>query len=381
MSFDEKSYFNQLESIVNIDSGFHCRDGANRIIDLLQGMFVRDGFLTKRFREGKSLGDCLFIANRESEHYNVMLMGHTDTVYPKGTSQENPYHTDKTNAYGPGIADMKAGTLAIYHIFHSIPRDILDKLNICAIINSDEEVFSGFSQKYMTQYASCSDYAFVMESAFLDGSHCVRRRGMLSYVIDFSGISTHSGYIFETRNASAVLEMSNWIQELASLSDREKGTSVNVGMVSGGTAGNVVPANAQMHIEFRLWETAEAERIRKAVEYRLANPFIDGVSARISQMQSRDPMTPNQTTTLYIKRARLIADSLGMEFSMRPRSGMSDATYICGFVPVLIDCMGPRGTFDTVGGSYSDESIVKDSVAECVKLTLALIEDIARNGV
>ena len=100
-------------------------------------------------------------------------------------------------------------------------------------MNPDEEISSSFSTPILIEQASKADHAFVMESALLTGEACMERKGMVQYTLEFQGIAAHAGYVYETRNASAILEMAHWIPALSALGDREKRTSANVGMVSG----------------------------------------------------------------------------------------------------------------------------------------------------
>lgn len=371
MQFDKQEYLSQLETLVNIDSGFGSVDGCAQIFDFFTQKLESIGFSTKRISGRGKYADCLIASNAETDHYDLLLVGHADTAFGKGTAVTSPFRSDGRYAYGPGIADMKAGTLAIYHILKCAPKELLDALSICVIINGDEEIFAAFSEPILIDYASRSDYVFVEEAAFPDGSHCLQRKGRLRYHIEFEGISVHSGYILETRNASAILEMAHWVQTLDSLSSREKGTSFNVGIVNGGTAVNMVPAKAEMHFEFRMWDIAEQKRIEDTINHMTRHPHFDGVTIRIVDYISKPPMRPSRSTLEFIAKATDVFEKHGYYFMTRPRGGMSDANHLFQYTPVCLDGLGPRGELNTGDTDY--ESIILDSVPECVETNLMLM--------
>lgn len=376
MEFNSQEYFSQLEMLVNIDSGFGCSDGISHIADFFEQRFQEIGFHVQRHAGPDNTASCIIASNTTQEHYDVLFVGHMDTAFEKGEVTRSPYRTDSVNAYGPGIADMKAGTLAIYHILKCAPKELLDALSVCVIINGDEETFACFSEPLLIEYASRSDRVFVLESAFPDGSHCLQRKGRLRYELEFNGIPVHSGYIFETRNASAILEMSHWIQVLNSLVSREKGISFNVGLVSGGTAVSMVPAKATMAFEFRMWDVAEQTRLENTIAHMIRHPFIDGVTVKVLDSLSKPPMHPSRSTLKYVAQVTQFMEHMGYDFMVRPRGGMSDANHMFQYTPVCIDGLGPRGELNTGHDGY--ESIIMDSVPECIEINLALLQDIAR---
>ena len=372
MQFDKQEYLTQLESLVNIDSGFGTVEGCSRILDFFTEKLQSIGFNTRRISGGGKYADCLIASNTDGNHYDLLFVGHVDTAFEDGAALLSPFRSDGYYAYGPGIADMKAGTLAIYHILKNAPKELLDALSICVIINGDEEIFAAFSEPILIEHASRSDYVFVEEAAFPDGSHCLQRKGRLRYHIEFEGISVHSGYIFETRNASAILEMAYWIQKLESLSSREKGTSFNAGIVNGGNAINMVPQKAALHFEFRMWDITEQKRIEDTITHMIRHPHYDGITARIVDSLSKPPMHPSRRTLEFIAKATEVFEAHGNYFMTRPRGGMSDANHFFQFTQVCLDGLGPRGELNTGDTDY--ESIILGSVPECVETNLTLMQ-------
>lgn len=379
MRYNKEEYFAQLEMLVNIDSGFDSIVGTTRIIDFFENGLKGLKFNIKRVSGHGLHPDYLIATNKLVDRFDVMLVGHVDTAFEKGIPHRSPYRTDGINAYGPGIADMKAGTLAIYHMLKCAPPDLLDRLSLCVFINGDEEIFLPFSETSMISYARKSEKVFVYESAFPDGSHCLQRKGRLRYHLEFLGIPVHSGYVFETRNASAILEMSQWIQALNSMASRERGISFNAGVACGGTAVNMVPSRAELQFEFRMWDAFEQKSLEEHITYMMNHPFIEGASVRILDYLSKPPMTPSKRTLEYVEHVkRLFEDKMDCDFTVRPRGGMSDANHIFKFAPICIDGLGPRGELNTSDSDY--ESVNMESVEECINKSLLLLEDIVNSN-
>ena len=203
-------YLRQLEELVNIDSGSKNADGINQVADRLQRWYEELGWNVESIHVGEETGRVLLITNHPSDHYDVMFVGHMDTVFPDGTAVERPFRIEGDNCYGPGVGDMKNGDVAMYHVAANLPKEALDRLNIAMVYNPDEEIGSRYSRDTLDAIGARADYIFVMESAGQNGTrHCFARKGSLGYEIEFHGKAAHSGFMFEVENASAVLEMGN----------------------------------------------------------------------------------------------------------------------------------------------------------------------------
>jgi len=364
----------ELEELVNIDSGTNDSEGVNRIADFFESRFRAAKFYIERFSgAGMRLGDCLVITNKpDAARYDALLVGHMDTVFPKGTAAARPFCSDGINAYGPGVADMKNGTLMIYHTLKEL--EALDRLSTCAILNPDEEVGSAFSTPIIVERAKRADHAYIMESASASGAHCIQRKGRTSLSLRFTGIAAHSGYVFETPGASAVTELARCVLALNELADLQKGTSVNVGVVQGGTALNIVPEHAFLQVEFRMWEAGERHRIEQAVSELISHPFNPDVRVEmVDPPRRKPPMEPSPGTLAYLERVRRIADEIGQSFEVKPRGGLSDANHIAEHTSVCVDGLGPRGDLD----HGLDEYTILSSVEECFALMSALLTDLA----
>ena len=373
MMFSLDEYCMYLEELVNIDSCSSDPRGVNLIADFFEKQFRKIGWQVERNHICESAGDYLKISNRVSDHYDVMMIGHMDTVFPDGTAAKHPFRIEGNTAYGPGVSDMKSGILAMYYIARDLKPGILDKLSICIAMNPDEEIGSIHSRPLTEDIARRSDYAFVLEGTALEGMYTTARKGSARYEILFSGIAEHAGYILERTGASAVREMAHWILELSDLTDPVSKTTVNVGVAVGGTTANSVPDSARILVDCRYRDESGLRSIEQAMEHLKAVPFVQGTKAECRRISSTPPMVPTEATGRYMERVREVFRKTGMPFDLIDlRGGGSDGNFIANVGTVCLDSLGPRG-----GDGHTDkEYLLLDQVEECLTRMTALIEEI-----
>ena len=369
-------YLRQLEELVNIDSGSKNADGINQVADRLQRWYEELGWNVESIHVGEETGRVLLITNHPSDHYDVMFVGHMDTVFPDGTAVERPFRIEGDNCYGPGVGDMKNGDVAMYHVAANLPKEALDRLNIAMVYNPDEEIGSRYSRDTLDAIGARADYIFVMESAGQNGTrHCFARKGSLGYEIEFHGKAAHSGFMFEVENASAVLEMGNYIVKLMGLASREEDTTVNVGIAGGGTAGNVVADYARLQVEMRFKKDTERDRLKQTVEDMVSGtPYVEGVRTEIVRARESAPFVKTEEAKRYIAHIRGLAEELGIPFAEKDRGGLSDANHLsrCGHA-IVLDGMGPHGALDHSEKEYG----YIGSVEPCVRLLVRILQELA----
>lgn len=373
---DRNLYLKQLEELVNIDSGSYNAAGINRVADRLEAWYRELGWNVESVFVGEETGRVLVVTNHPADHYDVMYVGHMDTVFPDGTAEARPFRTDEENYYGPGVGDMKNGDVAMVHIAANLPKDVCDRLNIVMVHNPDEEIGSVYSRKVLDAIAAKSDYIFVMESSGHDGvRHCFARKGSLCYDLEFFGKAAHAGFMFEREHASAVLEMGHYIVTLMGLASREEDTTVNVGVAGGGTARNVVADYAKLSVEMRFKKLSEYDRLKKKVhEIVNGEPFVPGVKTVIAKEREMAPLVKTEKTLAYMKRMMTVAENLEIPFEEKDRGGLSDANHLAmASDAVVVDGMGPHGAMDHSDKEYGCVS----SVEPCVRLHVGLLEELA----
>jgi len=371
--FDINEYLSNLEYLVNIHSGQDSHEGITKVAEFFTEKFDGLGWNTTMHDLSPNTGSCLVCTNREAEQYDLMLLGHMDTVFTKDDAEKRPFTMDETKAYGPGAADMKHGSLLMYYLMRDLPKEVNDKLNIVVVFNPDEEIGSRYSRHLFIEYAKKTKYAYLYEGHPEDGTRCVERKGSLSFSVVIHGVSGHVGYTFTNGALNAVVEASRWAVRIHELQSAERNLNVNVTRIYGGDKMNVVPDTAGFSVNMRIPNLEEKERVRGILEQLKAEAAERGFTAEIPNFGGTPPFTQTEEGWKYIEHIKEVAASIGQKFETMFHGGISDANRIARFGPICIDGMGPSGAL-----VHSDrEYMVPDSVVPTYELSMALIKDLA----
>lgn len=365
-------YFSQLEQLVNIESCSDDPEGLNQVAAFFTKGFRELGWTVEEHNLAPHSGTCVICTNRKAEHYDVLLIGHLDTVFPRGTGL--PYRKEGDRCHGAGVADMKHGSLLMYHLMKELPAEINEKLNIVVVFNPDEEIGSRYSKDCYLPYAAKSDLCLVYEARSAKGGVCIERKGAVHYTLKFKGIPGHCGFVFKNGAKSAISEMARWIVALDSLQSRERNTSVNVGLASGGSKPNVVPEHAEMTVDIRFSDPTEADRVEEAVQALLLQAQERGIGVEIAEKRCKLPLVPDEKSRAYFDHLMTIGKNAGLEFVYEARGGLSDANLIAQCGPICIDGMGPIGG----NGHSPNEYMLMDSVVPAFDLSMLIFKDLAK---
>lgn len=298
----------------------------------------------------------------------IVLMHHMDTVFPLGTLARMPFHTQAEKTFGPGVLDMKGGivitltAIAALHQAGELTRPIT------ALFTSDEEIGSGTSRALIERLARQSDLVLVMESGLVDGSLKTWRKGVGEFVVRVRGRAAHAGGEHE-KGRNAIRELAHQVLEIEKLTDYACGTTVNVGVIHGGTVTNVVPELAIAEGDIRILVPEEAGRIRAALQS--LRPAFPDTSVEVTVDFNRPPMPFGEKNQAAFARAQQIAATLGEELKAGGSGGGSDANFVAPLgVPVL-------DGFGTIGADYHSERewIYTASLASRARLTAALLRN------
>ena len=199
LKLDLEQYLRELEVLVNTDSGQGNPEGITAVGDFFADRFAAMGWIVEKYDLRPGTGNCTVVKNREADRYDLMLIGHVDTVFETGEVAKRPFRRDEKNCYGVGVIDMKQGCLSMLHILEQIPTEVNEKLNIMAIFNPDEEVGSRWSKPILHRYAAICDKVFVFEAG---GSHpgmvTVERKGQTAMEVIITGRAGHAGLCLKT---------------------------------------------------------------------------------------------------------------------------------------------------------------------------------------
>lgn len=357
-----ETFLKELEVLVNIDSGYGAPDGATKVGLLLAEPLVQRGWILERYRPSEEYGEVIVLKNRQADHYDVLMVGHTDTVFSAGEALKRPFTRDEKRAYGVGVLDMKQGCLAMVHILKQLPDEVLDKLNIAVVFNPDEETGSPASKEIIDEIARRTEYGMVFEASSTAGPRCIQRKGMMRLHIEFHGKAGHAGYAFENGGINAVNEMAYWICELARFHNAEKATSVNAGVARGGQMVNIIPDFAELELDIRYESMAEMERIETELDILAAHAKEQGIILAEKKRTKTPPMEPTEKTMALCELAKEVCAELGQTFETKKRGGLSDANHISACGCTTIDGLGPTGDFDHSEDEYLELSTIEPTM-------------------
>lgn len=296
-----------------------------------------------------------------------LVIGHYDTVWPLGTVAERPFSMNGNVARGPGVFDMKGGLAQMIFALKAIRELGLDpELTPIVVINSDEEVGSRDSTRFIRQIAQRVDRAFVLEPAMGEsGIVKTARKGIGRFTITVHGKAAHAGLDPES-GASAILELSHIIQTLFALNDSEKGVTINVGTVNGGVHPNVVAPHSQAVVDVRVPTAAEGKRIEETIHS--IEPITPGVRLMIDGRIGRPSMEETPRNSALWQRAEQLGRDLGLELRHGRAGGASDGNTTSQYTATL-DGLGPVGD-----GAHADhEFLYVDKTLERTALLALLL--------
>ena len=271
----------------------------------------------------------------------VLILGHFDTVWPVGQIGRMPIRSENGRLYGPGVFDMKGGiaigmlaTRALCEVGPPLRRRVV------MLWTADEERGSVSSREVIAEQARRSDAVLVLEPSGPGGALKTSRKGCGEYELVVEGRSAHAG-VEPGKGASAVHELARQIVALEALQDLERGISVNVGVIGGGTRPNVVAEQASAIIDVRAPTLADASRIDEAL--RTLRARADGVSIHIRGGFERPPLERSLSVARLYELARAVAADLGRELGEGSTGGGSDGNLTAALGVPTLDGLGAVG--------------------------------------
>lgn len=331
-----------LESMVSVESPSDEPQTQHGIREVIATEFEQLGFRVYRI-PGRNSGGMLYASHpgRTQGAKAQLMLGHYDTVWPLGTLENMPFEVDGDIIRGPGVYDMKGGITQVLLALQTLRHfDIEPTVSPAIFLNSDEEIGSRESGRYISALAPHMDRVFVLEPSLgTDGLLKTARKGIGRFTVTVKGEAAHAG-LDPGAGASAILELSHVIQALFALNDFDKGITVNVGTIDGGLRPNVVAPESQAVVDVRVSTQAEAEAITASILD--IKPAIPGTSLNIAGHFGRQPMERTPANRKLWQLARQLGLELGLELEQGLAGGGSDGNTTSLYTSTL-DGMGPVG--------------------------------------
>ena len=369
------------------------------LADVLVEQWERTGATTTRHRVD-GVGTHLELAwpgpdGTPDDAAPVLLVGHYDTVHDVGTLERNPWRIDGDGrAWGPGTQDMKSGLVIARHaLAHLQAAGRPVQRPVVALLTADEEVGSLSSSGLIRERARSSAMALVFEASTSSGALKTARKGVGLWTVTAHGRAAHAGqHFFDGRNANIAL--ASIVPTIAALSDEERGTTVNVGIVRGGTRANVVAARAEAVLDVRFTVPGEARRVADALtalttdqgegerqraggrgsqgegeRQRAGGRGPDGVTFTLDGGVNRPAMLRTDATAALFAHARACARGLGFDLEEAAAGGASDGNVTAAEGTPTLDGLGGVG-----GGLHTDVEWVRvDSLPHRAALLAELL--------
>ena len=355
-------YLALLHEMVSINSFTANMGGVNKHGSQVAAIFAELGFVAEEVQSVEPLyGRHLILTRRGQESDGrpaptIGLVSHLDTVFPPDEEERNDFHWREQGEriYGPGIVDIKGGTIMIYMImaaFHAIhPREFETTTWVILLDSSEETGGWDFGRLCVDRLGEGALGCLIFEPGSWSGEDAhvvVSRKGMAIYRVEVEGKAAHAGSS-HAQGANAVLQMADVIDRICGMTDYDRNLTFNVGTVAGGTVINRVPHFASASVEMRAFDEAIFDEgvanVLALNDLSTVRSHDGAFACRVTTkvMTTVTPWPRNPQTGRLFEIWRETAQLLGYGAVGEARAGLSDGNYFWNELPT-IDGLGPAG--------------------------------------
>jgi len=360
-----------LQRMTEAESPSDVPSAQGEIREIIATELEQLGFVVKRI-PGHSSGGMLYArpAGRQHGAPVQLLLGHYDTVWPLGTLAEMPFVQAGDVVHGPGVYDMKGGVVQAMLAVEALQHfGVNPEVAPVIFLNSDEEIGSRESRRYIESLAPHMNRVFVLEPSLGPAGRLkTARKGIGRYTVTVQGEAAHAG-LDPGAGASAILELSHVIQALFSLNDLDRGITVNVGTIDGGLRPNVVAPKSEAVVDVRVATKLDAEAVETAI-FGL-EPAIPGTSLQIEGGFGRPAMEKTPANRRLWTLACELGSELGLELEEGMAGGGSDGNTTSLYTATL-DGLGAVGDG---AHAHHEHLVLGRSLERAALLTMLLMAD------
>ena len=347
-------------ALVETESPSGDKQGSSGVVDLLASAAGSIGVVNSVERiTAEDFGEHLRISAfaGAADASPILVLGHTDTVHPRGAIRERPWRTEDNRIYGPGIFDMKANCALALEILRAFDEtNIRPAAPVTILLTCDEESGSTSGRALVESEARAARAVLVLEPSASGGRAKTARKGTGMFTIEVEGRASHAGLDPE-KGVSAVLELARQTVRLHELNDPASGTNVTVTIFNGGTFSNVVPAEARAEVDMRFTSLAAGRRVESEVLN--TKPFDSRALLVITGGINRPPLERTEKVAGLYERARHVASLLDFDLGEASVGGGSDGNFAGALGVPVLDGLGIEGD----GAHAEHEHIVVDNIA------------------
>jgi glutamate carboxypeptidase len=359
-----------LRDAVNTDSGSYDKAGVDKAGQLFIDFFTQHGLIPTR-EPNDTYGDAIHIRldDTRPNEKPILLMGHRDTVFPKGEAARRPFRIEDGRAYGPGVADMKGGlvinafVLAAFKKFGGAPAPL------AGLITSDEEIASPSSRPIIERTARAARCVFNSEPGRPSGAVVTGRKGGVFMHFEVLGKAAHSGGNFE-KGISAIGELAHKIVAMHGVTDLARGVTVNVGTVKGGQSVNTTAPHAEGQIDLRYVRPQDRASALAALQAIVDRATVPGTTARLEIRGEFLPLTATPEAEELFATYRQAAGDAGLDITGEFSGGCADSGFTAAVGCPTLCSTGPVG-----GNAHTPEEYmeVESLVPRAQAMALAIL--------
>lgn len=363
----QESMLELLTGLVQRESFTGDKPQVDKLMDFVEARLIEMNVDSLMRYPQDDVGDFLLAKwNEAAPGKPFLFLIHLDTVHPSGILESMPVKIEEGCYYGPGALDMKAGAVIALEAIQTLQaRRQLPPRPIHFLVTSDEEIGSPYSQALIEEQAAGCALALVMEPATKEGAVKTWRKGGGKYELTVEGLAAHAG-IAPQEGINAIIEFAQQALEIQQLNDLKYGTSVSITMVTGGSAGNVIPAQVKAHIDTRVLTMEAMQALHEA----LSNLYPKMPGAKVSCVR-RAYRPPMERRPGLFEKAAAIGQQHGLIIDEGGTGGGSDGNFTAALGIPTLDGLGAHGD----GAHARHEHVIISSLPRQAALTAALLMD------
>ncbi|MBW7973378.1 M20 family metallopeptidase [Bradyrhizobium sp. BR 10289] len=366
--FDTQTILDGIRRWVEIETPTEAPEQVNKLMSLVADQHRDLPVTLERVAGVDGRGDHLLVrSDWGQDQPGILVLSHLDTVHPLGFIERLPFKVEGDSAFGPGIYDMKGGAYIAHHAFAALCADgNRPPLGITHMFTSDEEIGSPTSRALIEKEGRRAKYVLVTEPARDGGKIVTGRKGVGRFEVFIKGVPAHAGSRPED-GRSAIRELANIITALEAMNDLERGVTVNVGVVRGGTRPNVTPEEAYAEIDLRVPSFNDAnEFVGKILGL---TSKTEGVTVKVTGGLNRPPYEKGNAGASLYEHAKTLAGEIGFELIDTHTGGGSDGNFTAPHTGTL-DGLGVDGK----GAHTHYEQLYVSSLAPRARLLYRLYQ-------
>lgn len=346
-----------LREMVDIDSGSYNKPGIDAVGAVVRRFMESQNIPVEVVRQRKH-GDCLramvpWDGPAGNAGGNIVMMGHRDTVFPDGEVERRPFTIRDGIAYGPGVADMKAGLVMNCFVLAAFAKFGGSPAPLVGLFTGDEEIGSPEGRSVIEAEARRARVVFNSEPGRVSGNVVTGRKGGVFMRFRITGKAAHSGGNFSD-GISAIEELARKVQAIHALTDLDRGITLNVGLVSGGQSVNTVAPWAEGQIDLRYVNPDDKDELLARITAIVERAFVPGTRAELSVQGEFLPLTQTPTAKRLFEIYVNAAADTGFKTDGEFTGGCADSGFTAAVGAPTICAVGPVG-----GKAHSPEEFLR----------------------